>query len=453
MTQAGALATLQRDRASAVASVARWAWRSSGGRDLRLRMCYFALAREWERLRQHSIARARDKSTPPVVLIIPPDPVHVASSKGDEAMIRCATTEIRKLAPNAMIVIATNDRGGVAQSERLGLSACQIPVNLDLTASMEAFRALSPTCVLLVGADVMDGSHDPRFSLFLLAAADLCARDGAIGATLGFSFSEKPFPPLAEAFAAASDHLTLNIRDGKSWERFTRFATNANLVADAAILLEGEQTPATEPSRKWVQAQRAGGRVVLGFNAHPLLLALNDVFSAEERQKAVAAVLRALIDEHNVSIALLAHDFRGRSSDMHWLWPIFCLLKEARPDRVWYDEAEHSAAEIKAVAAEMDGVISGRMHLSVASLSSGVPVFGLNYRGKVPGLFAHYGLDETHIADLSLFNRRMDAETALTRFIADLPALRAQIASRRDAVRDLALLNFAPLRAVLRADA
>jgi polysaccharide pyruvyl transferase WcaK-like protein len=50
------------------------------------------------------------------------------------------------------------------------------------------------------------------------------------------------------------------------------------------------------------------------------------------------------------------------------------------------------AAEIKAIAAELDAAISGRMHFSIACLGSCTPVASFEYQDKFSGLYELFDL-------------------------------------------------------------
>ena len=55
-------------------------------------------------------------------------------------------------------------------------------------------------------------------------------------------------------------------------------------------------------------------------------------------------------------------------------------------------EEKCSARQVKAISGHCDLILSGRMHLAIASLGQGVPVVCLTYQDKFEGLMEHFGL-------------------------------------------------------------
>ena len=100
--------------------------------------------------------------------------------------------------------------------------------------------------------------------------------------------------------------------------------------------------------------------------------------------------------------------------------------------------------ESKAVVGACDGLVAGRMHISIAALSQGVPVLGLAYQGKFEGLWRHCGLDaattclkpELFVTDPAV--ARAQVET----FLAALLTLRETLRAHLPEVLRLARLNY-----------
>ncbi len=101
------------------------------------------------------------------------------------------------------------------------------------------------------------------------------------------------------------------------------------------------------------------------------------------------------------------------------------------------------ARVLKGLMGEFDAVVSGRMHLSIASLGMGVPVFALDYNDKAAGLLAHFGLDTRHVAEVPEIRDPGRLVARLGDFLRDVPAMRARIADRAAQVKGMACANFA----------
>ena len=63
-------------------------------------------------------------------------------------------------------------------------------------------------------------------------------------------------------------------------------------------------------------------------------------------------------------------------------------------DELPYVDVQLSPAEVRGLAAGAQVVITGRMHLAIMSMSSGVPAITFSTHGKVSGLMRLFGVDE-----------------------------------------------------------
>lgn len=433
---------------------ARWFWRRSGSKALWTAHRFRRLRREWRDLvpvddappavRPLASRRAR-------VLLIPPDPLLLTASRGDEAMLLALMASCRNLFDGPEFVIATAGDEADRCARRLGARPCRaLDDGLSLRRSMDAVAALEVTHCVTLGADVCDGSYDPVFSARLLLLTDLVLRGGARCVVNGFSFSDRAYPGLAAVFAGLSRGLVLNLRDPVSHRRFVAFAgVPAESTADIAFLLDAQ--PASEariePLAAWVRSRRERGDTVIGFNIHPLLVELDQRHRLPALVAVVGAALEELIGSTRVSLVLLEHDFRGASADRNCFDPLMaCLRRHGCADRVHRPAEPMDAVELKACMAHLDGVVSGRMHLAIAALGMGVPVLAFGYKGKMEGLLAHFGLDPgLAIPGPELFDRAT-LVARLRSFVGELDRIRAQVDAGLPGVRDLARRNLASFR-------
>jgi len=81
------------------------------------------------------------------------------------------------------------------------------------------------------------------------------------------------------------------------------------------------------------------------------------------------------------------------------------------------------------------------MHLTIASLSEGTPVFAVAYQEKFEGLFRHFGLEKMVVTEADLMDPKATA-AFLENGIRCLPRIREQIGRRLPVVKDLARLNL-----------
>lgn len=296
--------------------------------------------------------------------------------------------------------------------------------------------------LLLVGADIMDGYYSPEPAENMLIAADLAARAGIATNFLGFSFNNMPEPELKRLYDTLHPGVTLNVRDEVSLKRFNTFTSaTKKLVADTAFLLK--PAAVDQNALSWITEQKRLERMVIGFNVHPMLVkdaSTDDVLSIVN--KSIDAIKTAS-KKHNVSWVLIPHDYREVVGDDICLRPIYERLEAQSDIRVMYFEGTHRAATLKALAGHMDGVVTGRMHLAIASLGMGIPTLCITYQDKFEGLYRHFGLPkELLLAPRKLMADQAALEDDLDMFVRSLPELKAQITIRLPEVHRLAELNF-----------
>lgn len=382
------------------------------------------------------------------VVIVPSDPGTLTGAKGDEAMMKAAVGQFGAVESDLVVGVFTATRQAEDAARELGFHPIPVWTHpWDLQCVLDALDEFQPDGMVVIGADVMDGYYNPVTALQMLVVADISARRGVRTAILGFSFNTKPSRYLKEVFDAASPSLIINVRDGVSLERFKKFSTSpANLVADMAFLLEPELgSPRVTAERAWADSRRAIGDKVIGFNLHPMLIRN----ATDEQVKALigSAVksLSRVMGKGGLSVLLISHDYRGSDGDDSCLAVIFSELSSHFPERLRYPTDHMRAAELKAITGALDGVVTGRMHLAIASLGMGVPVAALTYQDKFQGLFSHFCLDDEFLMppqdalDATSLGKMVDS------FISKLDLLKEQVASRRDCVIDLARVNVTGL--------
>ncbi|WP_028311135.1 polysaccharide pyruvyl transferase family protein [Derxia gummosa] len=426
------------------ADLARQVWRKSG---LKAQWKNWRLDRvidEWQALRERIAAPPESRRGPATLLFIPPDPLLLVSSRGDEAMICVLLREMRTHFPEARCYMLTH--GSRASEVARELNARPIEVqHLDkLATTLERCLAQGITHCVTIGADVLDGSYDPVFSAELLALTDMLARNGVRCAVNGFSFSDKPHEGLARLYDGMSRDVVFNLRDPVSFQRFQRFTgARSRLSADAAFMLEpAALLDGIADYEPWIADRKASGRTVLGINLHPLLLELEERERVPEMCAAFVRVLGQLAAIRPLAFVLLEHDFRGSSSDYHCIDRLEDALRPLLPGLVWRFPRQLRAAEIKRAVGQLDGVVTGRMHLSIATLGAGAPVFLFDYKAKMEGLLQHFELDrDMRVPARELFDEPATL-AALDRFVQKLPLLRAQVRARLPVIKQLAHSNL-----------
>lgn len=403
------------------------------------------LRRERDSLRpaDHPVPRRADGER---LLILPCDPWSLDGSKGDEAMILGTVGQLRKRLPDLDIAIVVASEPAADRAREHGfhpLFAWDGP----LEDSLHRLEEFAPQRMFVLGADVMDGYYNPVTSSRLLLLADLMATRGVKVSVLGFSFNGQPSAHLRPVFDGLDARTTLHVRDIVSLGRFRAFTgARAQLVADAAFLLEPDDSPREVGElAAWADGQRQAGRTVLGFNMHPMLIRHATPQQIDGLVHSGIAALRQVAQNRPVAITLISHDYRGHEGDDVSLKPIFDALHDELGDRLAYPTQRFSAAQLKAIAGLMDGVVTGRMHLAIATLGMGKPVAGLTYQDKFHGLLAHFDYPHRYLLSADELAAPERLAATIEDLVDHIEPLRRTVTERLPAVKQASARNLEPL--------
>lgn len=400
------------------------------------------LLREWDEATS-SPSRSPDVRRPiERILVVPPDPATLMVSLGDDAMLTSVVAMARAHNESVVVDVLTAS----TEASRLATEHGMHPV--EIWTSEHFVRAFADLldrerydAVLAMGADIMDGYHDFLGSAKRVTATDIAARKGIPASVLGFSFNLRPAPALAPIFDRADRRLVFRLRDRYSFERFRKFtAATATLVADSAFMLPPAEVD--DDLRGWIDTMRAQGRRVIGVNIHPMLFWNATAEQVETIVQRCAEGIEACHPQGDLAWLLLPHDSRATVGDDICLEPLRRRLSDRLGPTLRHLGGRRRAAELKAIAGALDGVVAARMHLAIASLGMGTPVLGINYQDKFEGLFAHFDLPKSLLLGVDTYVEEGGFSRALIDFTGRLPELRDRIASRWDDVRSLSRENF-----------
>jgi polysaccharide pyruvyl transferase WcaK-like protein len=100
-------------------------------------------------------------------------------------------------------------------------------------------------------------------------------------------------------------------------------------------------------------------------------------------------------EQNRLAFMLLPHDLKSQSGDV----PMLQALKEALQQK-GFTHVRYTLIDqpdkIKRLTRFLDLVITGRMHLVIASLGSGTPALSITYQDKFEGLYQHFDLSLEH---------------------------------------------------------
>ena len=296
----------------------------------------------------------------------------------------------------------------------------------------------------IIGADVMDGYYTPGVSRQRLLLANAFAKAGITCCITGFSFNDAPSPSVVKEFRRLPLGVRVCLRDAVSLERFERIVgLPAILVADLAFLVaEAEYAPVVDRVLPWAARQKAAGRLVLGININPQVVAHLKQGTEQGISDSVAECCKALLRE-NISIVLIPHDFRPGCADLRVMNMVWSRISSVSGEHGIVLSEQFSAQEIKTACRALDLVLSARMHLAIGALSVCTPVCGIQYQGKFEGLFKHFGFGKDIFIEPENALDPIKLKIFLSHNINRLGFLRAQVIDYLPAVKELATLNRA----------
>ncbi|WP_201403765.1 polysaccharide pyruvyl transferase family protein [Kaistia sp. 32K] len=381
-------------------------------------------------------------SRPPTLFLIPSDPWNLTGSIGDAAMIAAVTEVCRTQAGLEVTVLTSTDAADQA-AHRLGLRTVRVAWDSEQAFWPQVDRQIRKKhakALLVLGADVLDGGYGSEMAKRMLRIADLAASRRIPTAILGFSFNSAPAEDLRPAWAKLHPDVVIQVRDQSSLQRFEAFSgRKGTLVADCAFLLKEKPGQASEAVRAWTDGKRQQGRHVLGINFHPQLFKKREDFPRLGRS--FETVLRKLAAEDGTAFVVIPHDNR-EDSDKVALRAFAAGLDQTLRENVLFVGEDVGPDEIKAIVSHLDGTVTGRMHLAIATLGMGRPAVALTYQDKFEGLFDHFDLPSWLLVTPEAAGEPEVLLALIRRFRASLGALTSQVQAHLPAVQQAARRNL-----------
>jgi polysaccharide pyruvyl transferase WcaK-like protein len=379
---------------------------------------------------------------------VPCDLEAIGGSRGDEAMIFSVIQHFREIYPDIPVTILSATEHGCQYVEQLPLTDISSYYNSQFTNDIRPIAKVitetNPSHAVVLGADCMDGHYSPIASAILLYSHRLLTAAGVDSILTGFSFNTHPNRQICRMFNDGT--TTYCLRDPESLRRFL-IATKApaRLTADIAFMLYPVETPRVSQLTETINAIRneRHGAIFIGFNYHSMFSSSGLTDDNDSTINAIADNFKVLLEANSkVNIIMIPHDDRPRLTDLNTLRPIyqklidFGFVKRVRLiDDVW------RAVEIKALCRQLDGVISGRMHLAIAAMGMTTPVFTITYQGKFAGLYQHFGYPCQWMSTPENFLQPTSAETMIS-FVDNIGNLKSILANRLSAVESLSKSTF-----------
>lgn len=366
-------------------------------------------------------------------------PADAPGGVGDDAMVGGVIQGLREVSAGAapVVIAPTAFEKGTPFAE-----GAKIAATLDQwsTPRQEVKRIEGGADFIVLGADILDGHYSYVDAVKRIRMAGYAKESGLDARIVGFSLNGSPHPKVIEEFNRLDGKVPLFLRDPISFKRAEAFFSgDIRLSADVAFMLPRSKTSYTEQVHAFSDECKAKGLRVIGLNMHELFAKSSGAEVVEKLNRAFASVVEERCD---CGFVFIPHDFRSFIDDRIPLRKIYSLLSQSAKERVFLVGDSIRAGEIKEICAALDGVFTGRMHLAIAALGCGVPIFGIVYQGKFEGLLEHFQLDDRCVADpVSVVNGE-HLSSRFNEWMSRLDDLKPAVSSRFEYVRSLSLSNL-----------
>lgn len=371
-----------------------------------------------------------------VAYVIPAD---APGGVGDDAMVRGAVEALREVRPDysPMLVVPSD----FDEMSMFADGVSVLPVVRPWSTATDILAGIRDGGVYAVlGADILDGHYSCADAVRRIRSANFAYQQGLESRIVGFSLNENPRLEAIKEFRRLGGKVPLYLRDPISYERAVRLIDgDIRLSADAAFLLPPTASPMTEKVAGFVGESRDKGKTIIGLNMHGLFARSGGERLVHELCHSLSGLIEARDD---CAFVLIPHDFRSYVDDRKELRQVVAKLKSNCTDRVMIVDVPIRAGEIKQICSTLDGVVTGRMHLAIAALGVGVPIFGIVYQGKFEGLLTHFDLDNGCVRDPLVVSNRNGMLHAFDSWRKSLDSYRSVIKKKWSSVRRLSLSNF-----------
>lgn len=298
--------------------------------------------------------------------------------------------------------------------------------------------------LVILGADVFDGRYNIDFSLRYLKLANIAALLGKNVRYTGFSFSTKASEDVIKHTNASSNKIKFLIRDPDSFERFRDITSldNSFLVADNAFNLSPRLlAKSAVECKEWIKSHQ-DNNLFIGVNAN--------VLTTDDRAamiKILAKELEVLCEDERLRFVFVPHDFREKQSDHDTLSEMLDLIPDVYKNRFYLLGKDINSWDVKAIAKNLDLVLTGRMHFAIAAMGGGTPAVTFSYADKFSGLYKHFELDASvlEMDPRIAYKKAGYVSQFVRRQIEDLNELTSSLQKRLPFVKDMARINLLDL--------
>jgi polysaccharide pyruvyl transferase WcaK-like protein len=243
---------------------------------------------------------------------------------------------------------------------------------------------------ILFGMDGIDGHYDLRESISKLRLASEFALKGRQSWVINFSWNSSNIVPelKIELYRAQQAGVNFVARDSISARRLTQLGITARIVNDLAFLA----LDVIEPEKRFFEKETAIERFVV--------LSPSRSFGQLQSQVDQFARIIPFLRLKGLQPIIFTSVTNFRIGDKRIAKKINHILESKSEQRLAIISSENQLLQILT---STSFVITARMHSAIVALSSQIPVFILEYQGKVAGMMEDLNLTE-HFRDIPVIS-------------------------------------------------
>lgn len=406
------------------------------------RLRYYTNRIHRELYRLERLASSKRKNA----LVLPPT---TPGSLGDDALVSSTLSWLRKQGFQKIGLLEYTPNPTLSFTEKpdetLDLSR-YMPTNPSKSAFDILKKARNYDYLFIVGADVLDGYYSDSESYHRLLLAYEAERLGIKTTLLGFSYNDSPAPQALKAMKQLGKKVRICTRDPVSRARLNSHLNYPSIqVADVAFLLNPTKVT-DEHLLNWINQAHHSNAPIYGINA-----IFTSKFFTDRRAQSQSGYLNFYIDliramacqRPDSRFLLIPHDYRPDGiGEGPILKHLYHQLPPELQNRTYLLTRQYSAAEIKWLAGQLDFIISSRMHLAIAAIGQGTPVFCFEYQGKFQGLFELLGMPELFSTMESAISDPQTLIAAVLQLIDSSATIRTRLREKAPELCALAEKNF-----------
>ena len=298
--------------------------------------------------------------------------------------------------------------------------------------------------VVVIGADVLDGSYSYYDSIKYLRLIRLAGALGIETAFSGFSVSKKTHPLLKREFGLVAESTFLKARDLETFKRLVTFAPESRVVqtSDMAFICP-KLSDAVDENRlsqfiAWCLNIKSEGRVVIAICPNALQA---EKIGYQEYINGMKTLIDTFSNIRKCAVAFLYHDVRvfgGGGSDKTISADLFDLYSGTDLP-VYFDQNIKNGVELKSYFDYVDFTITGRMHFGISGIEAGKPMFGICYANKFEGMLQLFEIEpENSLVD---YTALAACSEVVPLFLKHLDENSSKIARYLPRVKEQSLLN------------